>query len=122
MRRIARVDENQSAIVDALRSMGGTVAITSMVGQGFPDAVLGAYGQTMLLEIKDGAKSPSRRRLTAAQQPFHASWKGSPIVVVDSVNAAIILMNRLRTGSRAPNALPVLLSTPSQYHTPRKDK
>ena len=98
MRRAARVDASQSAIVAALRQMGATVAITSMVGKGFPDAIVGAYGQTVLAEIKDGSKPPSRRKLTEAQEPFHATWRGSPVVILESVNAAIILMNNLRKG------------------------
>ena len=41
MRQDARKDANQTQIVDALRGVGATVAITSMLGHGFPDLVVG---------------------------------------------------------------------------------
>lgn len=47
-----RIDANQSEIVAALRACGCTVAITSDVGGGFPDLVVGYQGRNFLLEIK----------------------------------------------------------------------
>ena len=64
MRRRGRVDENHTAIVDLLRGFGCSVVSTAGVGDGFPDVVVGFQGVTHLIEIKDGEKSPSRRKLT----------------------------------------------------------
>ena len=81
MRIRGRVDENQSDIVEKFRGMGYSVAITSSLGGGFPDIVVGKYGVTVLVEIKDGAKPPSKRKLTEDEQRFHDSWRGAACVV-----------------------------------------
>lgn len=49
--KIARVDENQKAIVRFLREKNVTVSITSATGRGFPDLVCGYKGKNILLEI-----------------------------------------------------------------------
>lgn len=92
MRTAARVDANQSAIVDALRGMGATVVLTHQMGHGFCDAVIGWRGQTLLAEIKDGSKPPSKRKLTPDQEIFHSWWRGGKVHVLTSVNAAIELL------------------------------
>ena len=90
-----RTDANQGAIVAALRKMGCSVAITSQVGQGLPDLLVGYMGRTVLLEIKDGERPPSERKLTAAEAYWLAHWRGGPAVVVASVEEAIAaVLNR----------------------------
>jgi hypothetical protein len=42
-----------------------------------------------LLEVKDGAKVPSARRLTADQLEWHANWRGGTLAVVDGPEAAL---------------------------------
>ena len=72
----AKVDANQGEIVRYLRDIPGCkVAITSMVGNGFPDIVVAFMGVNYLFEIKDGAKVPSARKLTPAEKKFHAMWQ-----------------------------------------------
>ena len=88
MRRAARVDENQSDIVKALRKAGYSVAITSGLGEGFPDLLVGARGKNYLLEIKDGSKPPSAQKLTADQVKWHRIWSGH-VAVIDSVESAL---------------------------------
>lgn len=87
--RAARVDANQGAVVDALRAIGCKVYVSSSFGQGFPDLICGYRGRLMLLEVKDGAKPPSARKLTPDQVKFHADWTGLPLYVVASVEEAI---------------------------------
>lgn len=87
-RRKAKVDDNQSEIVKALRSVGCSVAITSGAGDGFPDIVVGFRGFNYLMEIKDGNKPPSARKLTSKQRTFHRQWLGQ-IRVVHSVEEAL---------------------------------
>lgn len=88
MRRDARTDDNQNETVQALRAVGASVAITSMIGSGFPDIVAGYRGVNYLIEIKDGSKPPSKRRLTPDEQKFHDLWRGA-VIVVNDVNEAL---------------------------------
>ena len=89
MRRAARVDSTQPAIVQALRAIGCSVVDTSGLGGGYPDLTVGLAGRTVMLEVKDGTLSPSRRQLTPAEAEFHRTWRGGPLVVVLSVEEAI---------------------------------
>ena len=57
------------------------MAITSDLGNGFPDLVVSKEGYTILIEIKDGTKPPSQRRLTDDEETFHAGWKGHIAIV-----------------------------------------
>jgi len=95
VRRAAKVDENQRNIVAALRAIGCSVAVTSAVGSGFPDLVVGDWGKTYLMEVKRGDKPPSRRVLTQDQIDFHASWHGQ-ICVICTVAEAISFISRER--------------------------
>lgn len=88
MRRAARVDANQSAIVEALRVVGCTVQPLHAVGQGVPDLLVGYQGQNLLIEVKDGSKPPSRQRKTDDQVIWHDAWRGQ-VVVVRNVKEAL---------------------------------
>tara|TARA_R100001086_G_scaffold247196_1_gene180856 strand:+ start:305 stop:622 length:318 start_codon:yes stop_codon:yes gene_type:complete len=85
MRRYGRVDANHADIVDLLRRYGCSVFSTAGVGDGFPDLVVGFRGVTRLIEIKDGEKSPSRRRLTDDEEEWHATWRGDPVCIIESL-------------------------------------
>lgn len=74
--RARKIDDNQTLIVKQLRRCGVSVAITSMVGKGFPDLIVGVRGKNYLIELKDGAKSASRKQLTPDEKDFHDSWNG----------------------------------------------
>jgi len=88
MRRRAAVDANQSEIVAALRAVGGSVVDLSSVGAGCPDVLCGYRGVNYAVEIKDGDKFKSQRKLTPAQSLFHACWRGQ-ICVVETVDEAL---------------------------------
>ncbi len=83
-----RVDGNHSAIVKALRQAGCAVCDLSGVGKGCPDLLVSRSGENWLLEVKDGSKSPSERRLTPDQEKWHAEWRGR-VLVVHSVAEAL---------------------------------
>jgi len=85
--RIARVDDNQKAIVRYLRDMGVSVAVTSATGKGFPDLVCGFKGKNILLELKDGNKPISQQVLTPEQRIWHHDWKGQ-VTIINSAEAA----------------------------------
>lgn len=89
MRKRAKLDVNHLEIVATLRGCGATVISLANVGGGVPDLLVGYSGQTCLMEIKDGNKPPSQTRLTTDQLYFHKHWRGGPLVVVDSIDAAL---------------------------------
>lgn len=97
MRYAARVDDNHADIVKALHRIGVYVIDCSHVGSGFPDLLCAYRGCWTLIEIKDGQKSPSRRKLTPAQTVFHAEAlaKGCKVHVVESVDQAIRLLSSI---------------------------
>lgn len=84
-RRDARVDANQKEIVQAFRAMGATVQHLHTVGGGCPDLVVGYRGLNLLVEVKDGSKPPSKRKLTEHEQAFFDEWNGQ-VTIVDSVH------------------------------------
>jgi hypothetical protein len=88
MRRAARVDDNQSEIVAALRRIGATVQPIHQIGKGCPDLLVGWRGMNTLLELKDGEKVPSKRKLTQDEVDWHEAWRGQ-VAVVETVEQAI---------------------------------
>ena len=84
MRRAARVDNNQQAIVDALKRVGVSVEI---IGKPV-DLLICCRGETALLEVKnpDGGD-----RLTKDQVAFIARWPGR-VIVAHSVDEALRLV------------------------------
>lgn len=86
--RAAKVDRNQPEIVQALRKAGCVVQSLASVGKGVPDILWSRNGRIGLIEVKDGSRCPSERRLTPDQERWHAEWKG-PIAVVETVEQAL---------------------------------
>ena len=77
MRRAAKIDANQKKIVESLRQIPGvSVAITSQLGNGFADIVIGHKGKNYIIELKDGDKPPSAQKLTPDEVKFKSGWKG----------------------------------------------
>ncbi len=74
VRRQAIRDANEPEIVDALERVGATVARLS--GKGLPDLLVGFRGVNYAIEVKDGSKVPSDRRLTPDQVEWHRTWRG----------------------------------------------
>lgn len=103
MRKRARTDNNHAEIVEALRAKGWEVLSLAPLGGGAPDILIGRslgiehsddgtkhteYWDFKLVEIKDGAKSPSRQKLTDAEIEFHKRW---PVIVLRSIEDALAL-------------------------------
>ena len=98
MRTAARTDANQSAIVQAFRQCGCRVLDLSRMGQGIPDLLVEFRGRLFLVEVKDGAKSPSKRKLTPAEKTWHEHWQDAPVLIINSVDEAIAALNRMVDG------------------------
>ena len=80
--RAAKADANQPEIVAALRAVGASVLHIHMVPK-CADIVVGYRGLNYILEIKDGAKPPSARKLTEGEQEFQDGWRGSVHTVIN---------------------------------------
>jgi Holliday junction resolvase len=89
--RAARRDENEFEIVNALRKCGATVRIVTQ-GDGIPDLLVGYNGYTILMEVKDGDKPPSARKLTEAEAKFFDEWSGGMLAKVESVEEALDIL------------------------------
>ena len=83
-----KVDVNQPEIVDNLRRLGYSVAVTSDLGKGFPDIIAGKHGRNWLFEIKNPEYDC---KLTEAEEQFHAKWRGQ-IDVIRSAAEALEIM------------------------------
>ena len=88
-RRAHRLDANQNVIVNALCAEPD-VSVCSLAGvaAGCPDLLVGIKGVTHLVEVKDGAKPPSRRTFTPEQRRWIDRWQGSKVVVLTDDSAA----------------------------------
>jgi Holliday junction resolvase len=88
-----KVDKNQKEIVAEFRKLGFSVYITSHVGAGFPDLMVGIGNtHTILVEIKSSEKA----KFTEAQSEFMRNWKGGPVVRIDSIDGVHKLANMLK--------------------------
>jgi hypothetical protein len=48
------------------------------------------------MEVKDGNKTPSQRKLTEAEQMFFDTWTGGKLLVVNSVDEALAVLKECR--------------------------
>jgi len=89
MRRAAKRDDNEGAIIDALRDVG--CRVTQLSGAGVPDLLVGRRGVTYLLEVKDPTKPKRDQRLTEPQVQWHGEWAGvgGPCVIVRTIEEAL---------------------------------
>lgn len=84
MRRAARTDANHAAVVGCLKACGCEVQSLAAVGDGVADLLVyhRSTRRLLLIEVKDGDKVPSKRKLTADQVEWHKRW---PVAVVERV-------------------------------------
>lgn len=88
-----RRDDNHHEITDALTAAGWLVADTSQVGNGFPDLIAIRHGLVEFIEVKDGSKPPSKRRLSSDEQvtALQFAQAGKRIRVIETVEQAVSL-------------------------------
>lgn len=95
MRRAARVDANQAAIVSAMRSAGATVWAI-----GLPvDLLIGVAGKTALAEVKTltGKRAPKAASYTPLQQSFLSDWRGGTVATLTDVDSALRLVAAMKS-------------------------
>ena len=91
MRRAAKIDANQTAIVEALRAVGCSVQSLAELGGGVPDLLIGYKHQNILIEVKDSAQPLSKRKFTPDQKKWHAAWKGRAHLV-ETIEQAMLVV------------------------------
>lgn len=98
--RARRTDANLTEIADAFRALGCSVDHTNDLW----DLTIGYGGLTMLIEVKDGRKVPSARKLTKRAASFKASWKGGYRIVesVDQVSEVVSVLRQITAALRDP--------------------
>lgn len=89
-----KVDSNQPEIVRGLRAVGATVQHLHEVGQGCPDILVGFRGVNYLIEIKDGDKVPSKRKLTDRELVWHSWWLGR-VAIIETIEEALIYIGAI---------------------------
>lgn len=88
MRRAARTDANQDAIVAALRAYGCSVQSLAALGKGCPDLLVGFRGQNWLMECKRQREDRKKRPdLTDDQVDWMRDWRGVVHVVLSADDA-----------------------------------
>jgi len=94
VRRSAKVDTNQPEIVKALRGAGAFVVITSQLKNAF-DLLVCHNGVVRIVEVKDGNKPPSKRKLTEGEQKCKEGVESVGCVynVITSVDEALEMIN-----------------------------
>jgi Holliday junction resolvase len=88
MRVRARKDNNHTDIVGTLRACGWSVLDTAQLGKGAPDLFVSKAKRTIAIEIKDGKKPPSARKLTKDEKIFKDTWQGE-YMIIESVEDVI---------------------------------
>ena len=92
MRLASRRDVNERRVIDALKACGAYVKQINDAGAF--DLLVYYRGYTLLLEVKDGDKSPSARALTPAEAKFHAEWPGQNLHIVNSEHEALDILKK----------------------------
>jgi hypothetical protein len=87
MRRAAKVDRNHGEIVSALEEAGAQVTSLAAVGGGVPDLLVSWNGAWVVVEVKDGKKVPSARKLTKLQQHWIGKQNAMVYVVTSPMEA-----------------------------------
>ena len=105
MRRAARRDATEDAIVAALLAAGATVHHLSAAG--VPDLLVGFRGRNLLIEVKQpagprGGSSRDGQRLGELQLAWHRAWRGHVAVVHSATEAlAAVGLLAVETGPRS---------------------
>ena len=95
MSRFARKkDANHNTLTAVFEALGCRVMDTSRLGGGAPDAIVQFGGMTMLIEIKDGSKPPSARKLTPAEEAAHSKMMIRTVTDQDDVLTAVSTLRK----------------------------
>lgn len=96
MRRAARTDANHQEIAQCFERAGCSVLHLHAL-KGAADLLIGFPGGNLLIEVKDGKKPPSKRKLTEKEQKFHDKWLG-PLIILETAAQAERVIQDLAGG------------------------
>jgi Holliday junction resolvase len=97
MRYRPKLDATQREVVEALRQLGHQVLSLAALGNGAPDLLVKFRRSGLaLIEVKDGAKAPSKRKLSPDQERFRDAWG---TYVVYGIESALELADALERGA-----------------------
>lgn len=88
-RRAARKDANHNEITDCFSSLGYSVLDISQLKNAC-DAIVAKGSRTIAIEIKDGSKPPSQRKLSSGEVNFKNRWNGE-WALIESIEDVIQL-------------------------------
>jgi len=71
-----RIDSNQTELIKHFKSFGCSVLNISSL-KNCCDAIISLHGRSIFIEIKDGKKVPSARKLTEGELKFKAETLGA---------------------------------------------
>lgn len=74
-----RRDSNHHELMRCAESLGFSVLDTSQIGKGL-DLLVAINGHAIRIEIKDGEKVPSKRKLLDSEQDVFDTWKSRCVV------------------------------------------
>lgn len=88
----SKVDKNQAEIVAAFRKLGWYVLHTHSLKRAC-DLIILKHGRAVAVEIKDGTKIPSARKLSPGEYEFKLNWEaaGGEWWLVQSVDDVLVL-------------------------------
>lgn len=78
----ARKDANHKDIVKLFRGLGWYVLDIAQL-KNCCDIIVSKHGESIAIEIKDGSKPPSARKLSVGEQKFKDEWKGKYSIVIN---------------------------------------
>lgn len=84
--RARKKDANHKSVSDYLRALGWSVLDLAQYGCSV-DLAVSKPGFAALVEVKDGSKPPSARKLTPEEQALRDNWQG-PYVLANSPQEA----------------------------------
>ena len=92
-----KTDANHAEIRNTFRQMGVYWKDVFQLPE-FCDGLVIVNGVTVAIEVKDGEKLPSQRRLTEAEEKFMHEWTaaGGHYRIVESVDDAIQIVSEFR--------------------------
>lgn len=92
----AKADDNQAEIVAEFRMLGANVFHVHRLKK-FCDIIIVYLGITIAVEIKDGSKPPSQRKLTKGELEFKEEWteKGGWWELIENLTDVRTLMDNL---------------------------
>lgn len=80
-RRAARTDANHKDIVKCFRSLGWSVLDVSQLKK-CCDLFVSKIKVTVAVEVKDGSKPPSQRKLSDGEIDFMEAWQGEHRIIL----------------------------------------